>query len=82
MFGIKIQIELCKCGLDYQMDTLHIAYSNQYFEPIEYTCDVKNIQLQFETQIFKSFINLDDYPMLSKPIKQVQTLAKNTFSLE
>jgi hypothetical protein len=32
--------------------------------------------LQFETQKFKSFINLDDYPMLSKPIKQVQTLAK------
>jgi hypothetical protein len=25
MFGIKIQIELCKCGVDCQMDTLHIA---------------------------------------------------------
>jgi hypothetical protein len=30
---------------------------------------VINTQLQFETQNSKSFINLDDYPMLSKPIK-------------
>jgi hypothetical protein len=66
-----------KCGLDYQTNTLHITYSNQHFEPIEYTCDVKNIQLQFETQNSKSFINLDNYPMLWKPTKQeVQTLAK------
>jgi hypothetical protein len=53
-----------KCGLDYQTNTLHITYSNQHFEPIEYTCDVKNIQLQFETQNSKLFINLDNYPML------------------
>ncbi len=65
-----------KCGLDYQIDLLHIAYSNQHFEPIEYTCDVKNTQFQFETQNSKSFINLDDYPMLSRPMKQeMQTLA-------
>jgi hypothetical protein len=61
---------MCKCGLDYQMDTSRIACSNQHFEPIEYTCDIRNTQLQFETQIFKSFINLDDYQMLSKTIKQ------------
>jgi hypothetical protein len=51
MFEIKIQIELCKCALDYQMDTLHIAYNNQHFEPIKYICDVKIIQLPIETQI-------------------------------
>ncbi len=68
---------MCKCGLDYQMDTLHIAYSNQHFETIEYTCDVKNTQLKFEMKNSKSFINLDDYPMLSKSIKQeVQTFAR------
>jgi hypothetical protein len=44
---------MCKCGLDCQMDTLHIACSNQHFEPIEYTCDIRNTQLQFETQNFK-----------------------------
>jgi hypothetical protein len=22
---------MCKCGSDYQMDTLHIAYNNQHF---------------------------------------------------
>jgi hypothetical protein len=66
-----------KCGLNYQMDTLHIAYSIQHFDPIEYTCDVINTQLQFETQNSKSFINLNDFPMLLKPIKQeVQTFAK------
>jgi hypothetical protein len=27
MFGIKIQIELRKCELDYHIDLLHIAYS-------------------------------------------------------
>jgi hypothetical protein len=43
MFGINIQIKLCKCGLDYKMDTLHIAYNNQHFEPIEYKCDIINI---------------------------------------
>jgi hypothetical protein len=37
---------------------------------IEYMCDVKNNQLQFETPNFKSFLNLDDYLMRSKPIKQ------------
>ncbi len=47
---------MCKCGLNYQIDLLHIAYSNQHFEPIESTCDVKNIQFQFETQNSKSFI--------------------------
>jgi hypothetical protein len=57
---------MCMCGLDYQTDTLHIAYSNQHFEPIEYTCDIRNIQLQFETQKSRSFINLNDNP---KPIK-------------
>ncbi len=31
---------MCKCGLDYKMDTLHIVYNNQHFEPIEYTCDI------------------------------------------
>ncbi len=57
---------MCKCGLDYQTNILYIDYSNQHFEPIEYTCDVRNTQLRFETQ-----------PMLSKPTKQeVQTLAK------
>jgi hypothetical protein len=57
---------MCMCGLDYQTDTLHIAYSNQNVEPIEYTCDIRNIQLQFETQKSRSFINLNDNP---KPIK-------------
>ncbi len=60
---------MCKCGLYYQIDPLHIDYSNQHFEPIEYACDIKNIQFQFETQDWKSFINLDDYQMLSKPMK-------------
>jgi hypothetical protein len=46
---------MCKCGLNHQTDTLHIAYSKQHFEPIEDTCDVKNTQLQFEMQNFKSF---------------------------
>jgi hypothetical protein len=31
-----------KCGLDYQMNILHIAYNDQHFESIEYICDVKN----------------------------------------
>jgi uncharacterized FlaG/YvyC family protein len=77
MFGMKIQIESCKCGLDYQIDPLHIDYSNQHFELIECACDVRNIQFQFETQNSKSFINLDDFLKLSKPIKQdIQTLAQ------
>jgi hypothetical protein len=68
---------MCKCGLNYQIDILHIVYSNQHFEPIEYTFDVKNTQFQFETQNSKLFINLDDYPMLSRPMKQeMQTLAQ------
>jgi hypothetical protein len=70
---------MCKCGLDYQTDTLYIACNNQHFELIEYKCDIRNIQLQFETQNFKSFIGLDDYPMFSKPIKH---LPKNEFPLE
>ncbi len=40
---------MCKCGLDYQTNILYIDYSNQHFEPIEYTCDVRNTQLRFET---------------------------------
>jgi len=40
---------MCKCGLDYQIDPLHIAYNKQHFEPIEYAYDVKNTQFQFET---------------------------------
>jgi len=59
-----------KCGLNYQMDTLHNAYSNQHIDPIEYTCDVMNTLLQFEMQKTKSFINLDHFLMLSKLIKQ------------
>jgi hypothetical protein len=51
MFGIKIQIKLCKCGLNYQIDPLHIAYSNQHFEPIEYVCDVKNTQNHLKDKI-------------------------------
>jgi hypothetical protein len=77
MFGIKIQIDLCKCGLDYQIDLSHITYNNQHFEPIEYACDVRNTQFQFETQNSKSFVNLDNHLMLSKPMKQeMQTLAQ------
>ncbi len=60
---------MCMCGLDYQTNTLHIAYINQKFEPIEYTRAITSIQLQFETQNSKSFINLNDNPMLSKLIK-------------
>jgi len=46
---------MCKCGLEYQIDLLQIAYSNQPFEPIKYRCDVKNTQFQFETQIENHF---------------------------
>ncbi len=65
----------------YQIDLLHIAHTNQHFEPIEYTCDVWNTPFQFETQNSKSFINLDDYPMLLKPMKQEMqnTCPKNKF---
>ncbi len=41
MFGNKDLIKIMfKCGLNYQMNILHIAYNNQQFEPIKYTCDV------------------------------------------
>jgi hypothetical protein len=40
VWNIDSNIIMCKCGLDYQTNTFHIAYSNQHFEPIEYTCDV------------------------------------------
>jgi hypothetical protein len=35
-------------GIDYEMDLLNIAYNNQHFELIEYTCDVRSYQFQFE----------------------------------
>jgi hypothetical protein len=40
-----------KCGLYYQTNTLHIAYSNQQFEPTKYTCDVKNIHCNLRFKI-------------------------------
>jgi hypothetical protein len=33
------------------MDTIHIVYSNQHFDLIEYTCDVINIQLIWDEKL-------------------------------
>ncbi len=64
-----------RCGIP--NESLNIIYNNWHFEPIEYTCDVRNTQFQFETQNSKSFVNLDNHLMLSKPMKQeMQTLAQ------
>jgi hypothetical protein len=57
-------------GIYYQMDLLNIFYNNQHFEPIEYICDAKSSQFQFEIKINYSFINLDNYSTISKPMKK------------
>jgi hypothetical protein len=42
---------MCKCGLDYQMDTLHNAYSNKHLEPIECTRDVRILNCNLKRKI-------------------------------
>jgi hypothetical protein len=61
---------------DYQMDLLNIACNNQHFEPIEYTCDVRNGQFQFEIKKIISYINLDDCSTILKLMKKNTTFAQ------
>jgi hypothetical protein len=48
---------MCKCGLDYQIDLLHIPYSNQPFEPIDIHVMLKtlNFNLRHKFKIISKF---------------------------
>jgi len=67
-----------RCGIRYQTNLLHIDYNNQHFEPIEYTCDVSVKLIQVKKILNDINYKLNDYSILSKPMKQeMQTFAKN-----
>ncbi len=72
-----------KCGLNYQMDTLHIAYSVKHFEPIEYTCDVRILNCNLKRKILNHLkIWMTTQCSQNQLNKKYKHLPKNTFSLE
>jgi hypothetical protein len=57
---------MSQCGIDFQYVPLHIAYSSQHFEPIQYVNGLSRSLLTFQVNDFKVTINLDDFPFLSE----------------
>jgi len=50
------------CGMDFQSIPLHITYSSQHFEPIQYGNGLSRPLLSFHIIDSKATIDLDDFP--------------------
>ncbi len=58
------------CGMNFQSIPLHIAYSSQHFEPIQYVNGLFRSLLTYQVNDSKVTINLDDFPSLLKSMVQ------------
>jgi hypothetical protein len=56
--------------MDFQSIPLHIIYSFQHFEPIQYVIGLSKSLLTYQINDPKVTINLDDFPYLSKLVVQ------------
>ncbi len=56
--------------MDFQSIPLHIAYSSQHYEPIEYDNGVLKKFHAFEPNDPKVTINLDEFPLILESIVQ------------
>jgi hypothetical protein len=52
--------------MDFQSILLHITYSSQHFEPIQYVSNLSKSLLTFQINDPKVTIDLDDFPSLSE----------------
>jgi hypothetical protein len=67
------------CGLDFQSILLHIAYSFQHFEPIQYVNGLFKSFLTFQVNDSKVIIFLNDFPsLLESMVQQPQLLQLTT----
>jgi hypothetical protein len=55
---------MSQCGIDFYSIPLHIAYSSQHFEPIQYVNSPFSSLLIFQNNNLKIIIDLDDFPSL------------------
>jgi hypothetical protein len=51
-----------RCGMEFQSIPLHITYSFQHFEPIQYVNGLTRFLLTFQINDPKVTIDLDDFP--------------------
>ncbi len=58
------------CGMDFQSTPLHITYSFQHFELIQYVDGLSKFLLTYQINDPKVTINLNDFPYLSKLVVQ------------
>jgi hypothetical protein len=77
---------MSQCGIDFQSIPLHIMYSSQHFEPIQYVDGLYRSLPIFQVNDSKINIDLDDFPSLSKSMMQQPLISiittNNTFLLE
>jgi hypothetical protein len=57
---------MSQSGMDFQSIPLHIAYSSQHFEQIQYVNGLFRSSPIFQVHDSKVSIDLDDFPSLSK----------------
>ncbi len=55
---------MIQCGMDFQSIPLHITFSFQHFEPLQYVNGLSRSLLTFQVNNSKVTINLDDFPSL------------------
>ncbi len=70
-----------RCGMDFQSIPLHITYSSQHFEPIQYVNGISRFTY-FQVHKSKVNIDLDDFPSLSELMMQqplIQLLQQTTY---
>ena len=68
---------MSRCGMEFQSIPLHITYSFQHFEPIQYVNGLTRFLLTFQINDPKVTINLNDFPYLSKLMVQQPPIAIN-----
>jgi hypothetical protein len=56
--------------MDFQSIPLHITYSSQHFEPIQYVNGLSKSLPTFQVNDSKVTIDLDDFPSLSELVMQ------------
>jgi hypothetical protein len=55
---------MSQCGMDFYSIPLHITYSFQHFEPIQYVNSPFSFLLIFQINNLNIIIDLDDFPSL------------------
>ncbi len=59
-----------QCGIDFESIPLHITYSSQHVEPIQYVNGSSKSLPTFQINDPKVTIDLDDFPFFSKSVVQ------------